>query len=282
MLKSFLLRSTTIHRVRLLVANVKISFRKMFSGDVERTQRDLEILRGDILRLTFNPTSKLTIKTDHPVAYESDDHHFPMGTMYNNTRSPRFVRACELLFKKKLTVLDLGCAGGGLVLDFLLNGHDAYGVEGSDFSRKSARAEWRTIPNHLFTADIAKPFTVTNIADSSPSKVDLITAWEVLEHLDENELKGLFSNIRNNLSRDGLFMGSVACFESRDPIKGAVYHKTVRPQEWWAKLVEQQGFEIIETPLTSKDFPRGPDVDWDAKRHPEYGFHLVCRPKDTL
>jgi hypothetical protein len=54
--------------------------------------------------------------------------------------------------------MDLGCSGGGIILDALLRGHMAIGLEGSDVSLKQQRAEWRVIPNHLFTCDITKPF----------------------------------------------------------------------------------------------------------------------------
>ncbi len=102
------------------------------------------------------------IATDNPVAADSDDHLVPWGTQLDNTRWPRFVRACEALVGRgPLRMMDLGCAGGGLVLDFLLAGHSAVGIEGSDFSVVRQRAEWRTIPFNLFTADITKPFTIS-------------------------------------------------------------------------------------------------------------------------
>ena len=71
--------------------------------------------------------------TDHPIAFHSDDHKHPRGTRNDNTRHPRFVRKCETVFGRKIRALDLGCAGGGLVLDFLLAGHSAVGLEGSDY-----------------------------------------------------------------------------------------------------------------------------------------------------
>ena len=61
--------------------------------------------------------------TSSPVAAASNDHKVPLGTINDNTRCPRFVAACERVFRKPLRFMDLGCAGGGLVLDFLLRGH---------------------------------------------------------------------------------------------------------------------------------------------------------------
>ena len=279
-LKKVLLRSKTIHRIRLILAQIPKTVRGFFVPDHSRDMQRVQLMHSDVIRLTFKPKATLRVKTDYPIAYESDDHKFPAGSMQDNTRSPRFVRACERYFGRKLKVADLGCSGGGLVLDFLLEGHDAYGVEGSDFSQKTARAEWRTIPNHLFTADIAKPFAFIDEANK-PAQLDLITAWEVLEHLEEPQLEKLFQNIKNNLNQDGVFMGSVACFESLDPLQGAIYHKTVQPKNWWLNFVQKQGFEVLDVPFVNKDFPRGPGIDWDPARLPDNGFHLVCKPRSA-
>ncbi|MGB1548571.1 MAG: hypothetical protein ACPHIA_08600, partial [Alphaproteobacteria bacterium] len=70
----------------------------------------------------------VAIKTDYPVALASNDHLHPRGTMNDNTRHPRFVTALREWLGDDLSYLDLGCAGGGLVFDFLINGFEAYGI----------------------------------------------------------------------------------------------------------------------------------------------------------
>ncbi len=217
--------------------------------------------------------------TNHPVAYKSNDHIHPRGTRNDNTRSPRFVGATERFFQRKIRVLELGCAGGGLVLDFLLAGHDAIGVEGSDYSLIWKRAEWANIPNRLFTADITQPFEF--LEQEQALKFDLITAWELLEHIDNSDLDGLFENIRNNLSSDGIFVGSVATFEDFDRATGAVWHVTVKPREWWRERIVRAGFEVIDAPFSTPDYPRGSGNprahDWNAATNPELGFHVCFR-----
>lgn len=105
------------------------------------------------------------------------------GTRNDNTRCPRFVRKCEDIFGHKIRALDLGCAGGGLVLDFLLAGHSSVGLEGSDYSLKWQRAEWRFLRDRLFTCDITEPYSIIDNSAGKPAQFDLISAWEVLEHL---------------------------------------------------------------------------------------------------
>src|SRR5205809_2708747 len=99
-----------------------------------------------------------------PVAVDSPDHIAPRGTANDNSRNRLFNRKLEaLLGKRPLAVLDLGCAGGGFVKDFLDEGHVAIGLEGSDYSKKLRRAEWATIPEHLFTCDVTEEFEINRM-----------------------------------------------------------------------------------------------------------------------
>lgn len=240
--------------------------------------RDTIIL---VSRLLPPEISSANLETADPVAIRSDDHRFPRGTKNDNTRHPRFVRACEAALGESLWHLDLGCAGGGLVWDFTIAGHKSFGIEGSDLSLKERRAEWRTIPNRLFTADITQPFRLLG-DDGKMIKFDVITSWEVLEHIPEGALAGFFDNVTRHLRPGGLFVGSIATFEDRDPVTGAVWHVTVRPREWWAKKFHACGFTPADGLFTHADFVRGSGNprslgDWDARANPDLGFHVVYR-----
>ncbi|MDH5524512.1 MAG: class I SAM-dependent methyltransferase [Desulfobulbaceae bacterium] len=188
----------------------------------------------------------MKIITDYPVAKSSPDHITPKGAVNDNTHCPAFVIEVEKLFKTKITLLDLGCAGGGLVADFLNAGHTAAGVEGSDKPRALKLGEWENIPSHLYTADITKPFHFT--AENKRQKFHLVTAWEVLEHISEADINTLINTIKENLYAGGFFIASVACFP--DP----PYHVTVKPKEWWAQKFENAGFVPVETGI--KTWPR--------------------------
>ncbi len=86
------------------------------------------------------PDPEITVETAHKVATYSLDHIHPLGTATDNTRHPWFVAASALLFNGPLSVLDIGCSGGGIVFDFLQHGHNAIGIEGSDYSFLQRRA----------------------------------------------------------------------------------------------------------------------------------------------
>jgi SAM-dependent methyltransferase len=251
--------------------------RMEFDRQAELRYRDLILLLSG---QSEGMKAKVRVITDHPIARESDDHKHPWGTANDNTRNPRFVEACRRHFQRNLRYLDLGCAGGGLVLDFLLQGHFAVGLEGSDISLRGQRAEWRVLPHNLFTCDITKPLAVCNAANEKPIVFDVITAWEVMEHIKEADLAVLFANVRKHLAPDGLFVGSIATTKDENPQTGAVYHQTVKPQPWWRSRFEQNGLAFLERhPFAFGDFCRGTGVicyDPNFMLDPSLGFHFVA------
>lgn len=192
--------------------------------------------------------------TNHPVAQSSIDHLFPHGTMQDDSRSPAFnSKLAELMAwihgsEYKPRLLDIGCAGGGMVEDFYDMGWDAIGIEGSDYSKNLARASWGTIPDRLFTCDATKEFAiiaVEGIPDGDHvvplEHFDVITAWEFLEHIAlGKDLDTLAMNIISHLRPGGLFICSVANYSYMH--EGQQYHPTVRPFDWWWGCMEAYGF----------------------------------------
>lgn len=226
------------------------------------------------------PNPNVRLQTGYPVAITSDDHKFPRGTAFDDTRYPRFSVKAEAVLGKDIKLLDIGCSGGGIVFDFLKRGHFAIGLEGSDFCFLNQRGHWSIIPNHLFTCDATKPYSLISVNDNSQIKFDLISAWEVLEHIHEADFEQFFGNIRRHLRLGGLFVASVATFEDYDPVTGAVWHVTVKPREWWEKKIRAYGLAPVQTAFVTHDFPRGSGnptaTDWDAQASPHFGFHLVA------
>jgi 2-polyprenyl-3-methyl-5-hydroxy-6-metoxy-1,4-benzoquinol methylase len=184
---------------------------------------------------------KVRLETNNPVAFESPDHQAPWGTKYDNNTNRKFVlHMAGLVSKAKpnetYASLDLGCSGGQLVKDFRDLGWLAVGLEGSDYSLKNQRANWPVLGGKsLFTCDISKPFKLS--VEGKPIQFDLITAWEVIEHLRPEDQKTLFANIDSHLKPGGYFVGSTT--SSPDVHQGIDLHQSkFSNQEWQKKIAE--------------------------------------------
>jgi predicted TPR repeat methyltransferase len=200
----------------------------------------------------------ISVETTYPLAGWSADHVHPKGTMTDSTVRHGFnERIYNLVSADRLRILDLGCAGAGMVKSFYDDGAFAVGIDGSDYSKNRDRAEWATIPDNLFTADITKPFTV-NI-DGDQAVFDLITAWEVLEHIPDEHVEVLMNNIQRHLAPDGMFICSIS--QCEDDWEGFSYHVNVHDRDWWISRLEDLGW-VIRDELFRKIDPewvRGPE-----------------------
>ena len=180
------------------------------------------------------------LKTDHPIALDSPDHLVPLGTIRDNYESQAFNQHLYGLFNgSKPSILDFGCAGGAMVRSLIDDGCLAIGLEGSDYNRRTQRAEWSVIPDNLLTCDLGFPFTLS-FDNGEPFEFDIITAWEFVEHLPEDRLPVMIDNICRHLKLGGLVIGSSTDWHM--PYKGVEHHQTIHGLEWWEDLFKSHGF----------------------------------------
>lgn len=212
-------------------------------------------IKSPFLRLhRSDPPAGLRVETRHPVAFESPDHIVPTGTALNNSTNRKFILHMDELLRREfgngaLRCLDLGCSGGQMVQDFLRLKWLGLGLEGSDYSLKTRRANWRTLANrNLFTCNITKPFRVT--LNQNRLKFHLITAWEVLEHIAAPELPGLFQNIVEHLEDGGYFIASTNSLP--DIHDGVDLHQTKWSNAEWRVFVEREFVDLEPTDVGLK------------------------------
>jgi SAM-dependent methyltransferase len=179
----------------------------------------------------------MRLETSKPVAYDSPDHLGPVGTANDNTTNPRFNRKL-FAYLPDVRLLDIGCAGGGLVKSIIDDGGFAVGVEGSDYSKQRRRAEWATIPDRLFTADATVAFNL--LEDSGDTSLfNVVTAWEFFEHIDEAGLPGVIDNIKRHLAPKGIVLASIARYEHVED--GFRLHQTIQEKSWWIRMFAERG-----------------------------------------
>ena len=226
----------------------------------------------------FGTAPRYALETAHPVARDTVDHQLPRGAIRDNSTHPPFNRAlyAQLGRSTGVRLLDLGCAGGGFVRSILADGNIAVGLEGSDHPRAQGLGEWRTCPLHLFTCDITRPFTLRE-TNGALARFEVVTMWEVLEHIPAEQLDALIANIAAHLVPGGLFIASVDQTPDINPLTGAVYHATLQDRAWWTERFLRHPFRVVERHhFRTRDFVRGNGVGLKSWA-PELGdgFHLV-------
>lgn len=226
-----------------------------------------------------NEKHTIRIITNHPVAEDSPDHLAPLGCVNDNTTTPHYTAWVCNMIGKSGKYLDLGCAGGGAVMDVARAGVSlSMGLEGSTHPRNAPQAagheNWtRYEGTNLFTCDISKPFAIVN--DRGPLLTfDLISAWELLEHLKEHDVAKFMKNVWSHLAPGGYFIASICpnlCHGSGMFGLGDGNehhrHQTVRPLSYWREIIlkDYERYEIpAEKVISRKQFLRNVGNDDDV------------------
>ncbi len=230
--------------------------------------------------LFYEYGNEIDFKTNYPIAYSTDTME-PESTYEGTSRPTNFVRHCIDLLGSNIKCLDIGAGPGGLVYEWIFNGIKAVGIDGSDFCKKYNIGFWNNIKNSLFTCDITQPFNFYEKKQHNHVKFNIITMWEVLEHIPEEGLESLFSNIKNHLHIDGYFIGSVSTLEYISS-SGQPYHITVKSLEWWKSKMANHGIDIINDHFFNiKMFCRGVGDNIQDQhnyfKNSNEGFHFVAK-----
>jgi len=123
-----------------------------------------------------------------------------------------------------------GCGRGPRVLALNSMGLDAIGIEKSKYA-----VEKSFDPKNTEVGDITKDVYVS----------DLVIAYDVLEHLDKDQLKKaidvLYESTNEHLLVSVPFAGTPNC--ENDPT-----HKIKEEKEWWIEQFKRKGFKLKKTP----------------------------------
>jgi 2-polyprenyl-3-methyl-5-hydroxy-6-metoxy-1,4-benzoquinol methylase len=194
----------------------------------------------------------MKVITNNPIAIDSPDHLYPWGTKNDNHTNNDFILEIENYFNNKIiSFIDIGCAGGQFAVDFHKRGHTSIGIEGSDYSVKNNRANWPEYHNKvLFTCDAAQPYTIID-DNGNQIKFDCVSSWEVIEHIPESQLNQFFTNIRNHMHDDSIFVGSISLVDdihngSGEFDKEINLHQSVFSKSKWIDEILPKYFHIHE------------------------------------
>ena len=216
--------------------------------------------------------NKVIIETEKEIAFDSPDHIQPHGTKQDNSTNLAFnAKLRSWLSPESLRVMDVGCSGGGFVKSVLDEGDFAVGIEGSDYSKKNNRAEWATIPESLFTTDATADFQLLSESKEgtkTPIKFNVITAWEFIEHIKEEDLPNVMANFDKHLSAGGVIIISIS--PNEEVVNGITLHQCVHESEWWYAKFSELGYTNHEVAVK---YFENDMVRWDANA--PGSFHVV-------
>ena len=274
-------RVTDQRTMTLVFQENDLRYRQDFIGDyIHKWYLDNEVERlfpSGGGRREYPP---VTLIAEAELAVTSADHLVPDSTTEGVYRDTFFVKECMRSLGNDLTTLDIGTGAGGIVYEFAKNGARSFGIEGSDHCKMNKIGYWSVLGDNLFTCDATRPFYFAD--DRGRLAFDLITSWEVMEHIQESDIPGLLSNVHDNLSEKGWFVGSVSTIEYNGK-DGTVYHVTIRDKEWWrdrfmrANLVMDDTDDLINRRAFYRgNGPRFQDIHnyFDS---PSAGFHFTAR-----
>ena len=120
--------------------------------------------------------------------------------------------------------LDIGCGTGAMVETARKLGVLAYGVD-----QLVEEGVW---PHYFFHHNLVDPFLLP-----LESRVELVTCFEVAEHLHESAHATLCDTICNNLAPGGNYL----LFSAARPGQGGTGHISTRPAEYWHEQMLLRG-----------------------------------------
>jgi 2-polyprenyl-3-methyl-5-hydroxy-6-metoxy-1,4-benzoquinol methylase len=147
----------------------------------------------------------------------------------------------RILIRNAKTVLDLGCGVGHFCSILYSNGFDGKYI-GEDFSKIAI--EMANKNNYSSSAE----FILSNIKYGSVSSIEVITAFEVLEHIRDDDL------VINRISKDSIIyftvpnidcLGHARYFESKTEVQKYYESKLLIESIEEFELIEDQLFWLV-------------------------------------
>ncbi|MDA0323246.1 MAG: class I SAM-dependent methyltransferase [Verrucomicrobia bacterium] len=204
---------------------------------------------------------KITLEAERDLAFDSIDYQVSRGSRNDSNSNWRFNQKLYALYPlQMLTILDIGCGGGAFVRTCIDDGQIAVGIEGNDFSKRVGRRDWRSIPDFLFTCDATHPFQFKIHLDGVQQDLqfDVVTSWEFIEHIADDDISKVAENVKRHLKQGGLWI--LSANTGNDFRCGHNFHLAVHDEPWWRRAFEDLGFTVLPEVVAyfNDQFVRGP------------------------
>lgn len=179
--------------------------------------------------------------------------------------SPGFrsvIQATEQLKMVSGRSLDIGC-GIGFVVEYLSGPSFDLVCHGVDISDKAIGKAKSRLDSLAGMQGVSQRLSVLE-SQTLPFEDDffsLVTSFDVLEHLDEPDIRKTVSEIQRVLRPGGMFFGAVSCRPAgiNDQF-GDNLHRTVESVDWWLELMKPDQAEFDGVRRQLKIWRRNPLV----------------------
>ncbi len=159
---------------------------------------------ADIFRKALFPAYGLSFHRGRLAAYRvnhaepaawSADHRVPFGTLLTEYSFPHFLLARAVIRSCRVrSWCDLGTGSATLPFQVARLGLvDVFGIDGSDAAVRAGKV--RLPLSNFCVADITSRLEIRG-ADGAPAFFEVVSALELVEHIPDAKLDGLFDNIR--------------------------------------------------------------------------------------
>lgn len=166
-------------------------------------------------------------------------------------------------FKDKKTILDYGCGVGYLIPHLLKRGFQVTGLEFSGKSIEIVNDQFGKSPN------FKGAFLHDELLNKN-EKFDVIFVIEVIEHLDDATLSGIFQNIKKLLAPNGIVIFTTPNNEDLSlsmvfcPDCEVTFHRWQHVRSWTRESLthhlSQHGFSVLHCGVT--DFSASVRKNW--------------------
>lgn len=156
-------------------------------------------------------------------------------------------------FPPNARILDLGCGLGHLIPHLSTYAREVVGIDASVAAIQATRARCHELGN------FGGAFLLEEIGQI-PGKFDVITVIEVVEHLTDEQLRGLLQTARSLVAPAGVVIFTTPNEEPLEqsmiysPATGEVFHRYQHMRRWTAEslrdCVQSGGFDVVETVTT--------------------------------
>ena len=132
-----------------------------------------------------------------------------------------------------LKMLDIGCGRGYYVRDALEEGINAYGIDVSTHALENALAE---VKDRITFGSITEiPF--------GDEEFDVMTAFDVIEHIHPKDTLNMMEEIRSLLKSDGIIIITTPNSNFGSWVFDLT-HINVRPPKFWKLIFEEHNFKV--------------------------------------